>query len=94
MIIERRPLASVMKQRYNKRIILLLGVNRLASDAKKKANKRYNQKTYDRPPVSIRKEILTEFAATCKRLGVSQASVITDAMQDFINRHNTGNTKE
>ena len=45
--------------------------------------KKYHSEHYGRPPVSIRKEILTEFAEKCKSNGVSQASVLSEFMQEY-----------
>jgi len=50
---------------------------------------RYQRKAgYIAKSFKIKKELAEEFRDTCERLGVSQASVITKFMQEFIEDNN------
>ena len=53
-------------------------------EALRLAKNKYNKETYRQPPVSIRKDLLADFAAACETLEVSQASVLKSAMMDKI----------
>jgi len=46
--------------------------------------RRYNEKVYSRINFSAPKDLVAEFKAKCESLGVSQARVLRDAMQEFI----------
>ena len=46
--------------------------------------KRYNDRVYGRIGVSLPKEIVDAFKAKCESSGISQASVIQDAIEKFI----------
>ena len=48
--------------------------------------RRYNDKTYSHINVAIPKETAQQFRETCDRKGVSQASVIKTAIEDFIEK--------
>ena len=48
--------------------------------------RRYNEKTYDIVKAAVPKETAREFKETCERKGVSQASVIKGAIEDFIEK--------
>lgn len=48
--------------------------------------RRYNEKTYTHINVAIPKETAQQFKDTCDRKGVSQASVVKEAIEDFIEK--------
>ena len=53
------------------------------------ASAKWNKKAgYKTKGFNLRGELLDEFAAACKAAGVSQASVIADAMRAFIAANN------
>lgn len=45
---------------------------------------RYNDKVYARITVQLPKDIVAKFKEKCEQLGVSQASVIKEAVEEFI----------
>ena len=47
---------------------------------------RYNKKTYDSIAVRIPKEMATAFKEKCSADGVSQAQVIKNAIQEYLNK--------
>lgn len=46
--------------------------------------RRYNEKTYDVIRVNIPKELAARFKEKCQRDGVSQASVIKKAIEEYL----------
>ena len=48
--------------------------------------KRYNDKAYTHINVAVPKELAERFKAECERTGVSQASVIKQAIEKFLSR--------
>lgn len=48
------------------------------------AKRRYNEKTYTMLAAQLPKELVAEFKEKCKRQGVSQASVLKLAIEDYI----------
>ncbi len=48
--------------------------------------RRYNDKTYAHINIAVPKETAQQFREACDRQNVSQASVIKDAIEDFIER--------
>ncbi len=46
--------------------------------------RRYNSKAYGTVTVYADKELVAEFKELCKEKGISQAQVLKQAMQDFI----------
>lgn len=46
--------------------------------------RRYNEKVYSQMAFSAPKDLVTEFRKICKEQGVSQAGVLKQAMQSFI----------
>ena len=47
---------------------------------------RYNQKTYDSVAVRLPKELVARFKEKCAEKGISQAQVIKQAIEDFLNK--------
>lgn len=45
---------------------------------------RYNQKVYGRIYCQLPKELVERFKAKCREIGVSQQSVVRDAIEKFI----------
>jgi len=45
---------------------------------------RYNKKVYSRIAYQLPKELVAEFKAKCKEEGVSQAQVIKEAIEAFL----------
>lgn len=54
--------------------------------AHEEAVRRYNEKTYSRVSVSLPKALVRAFKQKCRERDVSQASVIKDAIQDFLSK--------
>lgn len=48
--------------------------------------RRYNEKVYDRISFSIPKEMARAFKEQCAARGVSQASVLKEAIEQFLNQ--------
>ena len=48
------------------------------------AVRRYREKVYDQISVSLPKELCARFKQKCSETGVSQASVIKKAIEDFL----------
>lgn len=46
--------------------------------------RRYNERVYSRVYLQLPKEIVEAFKEKCKRLGVSQASVMLEAIENFL----------
>lgn len=46
--------------------------------------RRYNEKVYDRISFSAPKELVQQFRQKCENNGVSQASVLKEAMKNYI----------
>lgn len=46
--------------------------------------KRYNEKVYSRIEFQLEKELVKDFRDKCKKNGISQASVIREAMKKFL----------
>lgn len=46
---------------------------------------RYNKKTYDKVSAQLPKELVQEFKKKCVRDGVSQACVLRNAIEKFLN---------
>ena len=52
------------------------------------ASRKWNEKAgYRVKSISLKGDLLDEFAEACERTGVSQASVIADAMRAYIDAH-------
>lgn len=49
--------------------------------------RRYNEKVYSRITFSAPKDLVAEFKEKCAKAGVSQAQVLKDAMQEFIDNN-------
>ncbi len=49
--------------------------------------RRYNEKVYSRINFSAPKDLVTEFREKCNSVGVSQAQILKDAMQKFIDNN-------
>ncbi len=49
--------------------------------------RRYNNKVYSTVQVQLPKELVAEFKELCKEKGVSQASVVKNALEQFINEN-------
>lgn len=47
--------------------------------------RRYNEKTYKRIYIQFPIDLVDKFKAKCERLQISQASVIRDAVEKFVN---------
>lgn len=48
--------------------------------------RRYNNKVYSRIVAELPKELVAKFKATCKERGVSQASVLKKAIEEFLTK--------
>ena len=48
--------------------------------------RRYNDKVYTHINIALPKELAEQFKAECERAGVSQASVIKQAIEKFLSR--------
>lgn len=46
--------------------------------------RKYNNKVYATVKVELPKEIVRQFKEKCKKEGVSQASIVREAMENFI----------
>ena len=46
--------------------------------------RRYNEKVYSRIGVALPKDLVAKFKAKCERYGVSQASIIREAIEKFL----------
>ena len=46
---------------------------------------KYNDKVYSRITVSLDKDLVAKFKAKCERYEISQASVIREAVEKFVN---------
>lgn len=46
--------------------------------------RRYNEKVYDRISISVPKELARAFKEQCTARGVSQASVLKSAIEEFL----------
>ena len=46
--------------------------------------RRYNEKTYDRLVVSVKKETATAYKTKCEKLGVSYSEPLHKAISEFI----------
>ena len=55
-----------------------------STEARIRASRKYNEKTYAKVFVELPKDLVTTFKEKCKERGVSQASVFRKAMEDFI----------
>jgi hypothetical protein len=49
--------------------------------------RRYNEKVYSRISFAAAKDLVAEFKAKCEQVGVSQAQVLKEAMQNFIDNN-------
>lgn len=49
--------------------------------------RRYNEKVYSQVSFSAPKDFVAEFRALCKANNVSQAQVLKQAMQDYIDKN-------
>lgn len=49
--------------------------------------RRYNEKVYSRITFSAPKDLVAEFKEKCLNLGVSQAQILKEAMQKFIDNN-------
>lgn len=49
--------------------------------------RRYNDKVYSVVKAELPKELVAEFKELCKEKGVSQASVVKNALEQFINEN-------
>ena len=57
---------------------------RKMADTRTEINRRYNEKTYKRIYVQFPIDMVDKFKDKCERLGVSQASVIREAIEKFL----------
>ena len=49
--------------------------------------RRYNEKVYTKIQAQLPKELVAEFKAKCEEVGISQASVFKEAMEEFVAEH-------
>lgn len=49
--------------------------------------RRYNNKVYATVSAELPKELVAQFKELCKAQGVSQASVIKSALEEFVKKH-------
>ena len=49
--------------------------------------RRYNDKVYSVVKAELPKELVAEFKELCKAIGISQASIIKSALEQFINEN-------
>lgn len=54
------------------------------ADTQTNIHRRYNEKTYKRIYIQLPIDTVDKFKAKCERLGVSQRSVILEAVEAFI----------
>ena len=54
------------------------------ADTRTDITRRYNEKTYKRIFVQLPIDMVDKFKDKCERLGVSQASVIREAVEKFL----------
>ena len=57
-------------------------ISALANSCRRKT--RYNAKTYTQIGVSVRKELAAKFKEKCEKEGVSQASILKKAIEDYV----------
>lgn len=55
------------------------------ADTQTNIHRRYNEKTYKRIYIQLPIDTVDKFKAKCERLGVSQRSVILEAVEEFLN---------
>ena len=48
--------------------------------------RRYNERVYSRIYIQLPKELVDPFKAKCQKEGISQASVIADAIAEFLKK--------
>lgn len=58
-----------------------------SSDAKIRANAKYNATHYDRMTVSLEKDLSTEFTELIEKLQLSKNAAIKQAIIEYIERH-------
>lgn len=56
--------------------------------------RRYNDSVYSKIQCELPKDTVTAFKEKCRETGVSQASVILEAIEAFINDHENGHNTE
>ena len=55
-------------------------------EARTRASRKYNNKVYSSILVELPKDLVARFKEKCKAEGVSQASVIKEAIEEFLER--------
>ena len=48
--------------------------------------RRYNEKTYDRIVISVKKETASAYKAKCEKLGISYSQPLHDAIEEFLSK--------
>ena len=56
------------------------------SDARKAANKKWNSQNLIQISFGLPKELVQEFREKCKAEGISQASIVKDAIEKFLGK--------
>ncbi len=54
------------------------------SNTSSEVKRRYNNKVYSRIVAELPKDLVADFKAACKERGVSQASVLKKAIEEFL----------
>lgn len=57
------------------------------SESRKRANKKYNAKTYTIVACTVRKDDAAEFKAACKEEGTTPNAIFKAAMEDFMREY-------
>ena len=65
-------------------VLLKGGVRMRKTHTSSEVKNRYNEKAYGRIYVLLPKELVAKFKEECKRRDVSQASVVRQAIEDFL----------
>ena len=55
------------------------------ADTRTQIQRRYNEKTYKRIYIQLPIDTVDKFKAKCERFGISQRSVILEAVEEFLN---------
>lgn len=56
------------------------------SEAKIRAVRKYNERNYSQVTVHAPKDLCAAFKAQCRKQGVSQAEILKEAMQKFVDQ--------
>lgn len=61
------------------------------SEARTRANRKYDAKTYDNVSIHIRKDtcLLERFDCYCKKVNLSRRAAIEEAMEEYLANHDT-----